>query len=174
MAKITKEQRSQIALLTRRANRRIERAAEKAPGQARYLEQYVRRMAGADRFSAATKGLTYEQAAAKLAELESFLSHEKTTTRRGWEETKMKGVEKATATWQEMGYDITDEEMADILKQIDAKSKAEYYRAVNLVVAAKEEMGEEWEGTSAQIKEAISEKVSVQQALERGLKARKK
>ena len=45
MAKMTKEQQSQIKLLTRRANRRIERASS---GQRRAMEFYI----GGEKFSA--------------------------------------------------------------------------------------------------------------------------
>ena len=73
-----------------------------------------------------------------------------------------------------MGYDLTDQELAEILEQIDAGDKREFYRAVNLVQAAKDEAGEDWAPSSAKISQAIAEKATAQQALEKALGARRK
>jgi hypothetical protein len=167
---ITPMQAAEIRKLTRRANRRLERASE---GQRSALEHYVKQSAGAEKFSAATKGLSYEQAAAKLKALDKFLGG-KSTTKRGWEEIKSENVRKANDTLSGMGYDLTDQELAELLEQIDTKDRKEFYKAVNLVAAAKEEAGEDWTGSSQQIAEAIAEKVSFQQAFQKALEARGK
>ena len=168
MAAITREQIKEIRTLTRRANRRIERAT---PGQRSALNYYVNKATGADKFSASTKGLTQEQAAAKLRDLETFLNSP-SSTRKGWDRIKQENVKKANETLSEEGYNLTDEELAEILEQIDTKNKKDYYKAINLVEAAKQEAGAGWEGSSEDIAAAIAEKVTYQKALERAILAR--
>lgn len=168
MASITREQIKEIRTLTRRANRRIERATT---GQRSALNYYVNKATGADKFSASTKGLTQEQAAAKLRDLETFLNSP-SSTRKGWDRIKQENVRKANETLSEEGYDLTDEELAEILEQIDTKNKKDYYKAINLVEAAKQEAGAGWEGSSEDIAAAIAEKVTYQEALERAILAR--
>ena len=168
MAKITQEQKNMIRELTRRANRRIERATG---GQRSYLEHQVMKATGAAKFSAATKGLTYEQAQAKLEKLDKFLTA-KTTKISDWKKLQRQSVSKANETLKGEGYNLTDAELADILEQIDSEDKREFYRAVNLVEAAKYEAGDDWEGTTDDIAEAIRQKVDAQEALEKALQAR--
>lgn len=163
----TRQQKEAIKKLTRRANRRIERASK---GQAKALEYYVMKMTGAKKFSAASKGLSYEEAALKLKQLDKFLGA-KSTTITGWREIKKKNVEKANETLSDMGYDLTDDELSEILVQIESGDTKEFYRAVNLVQAAKGSRDAE-ELTGKEIANIISEKVSYQQALERALAAR--
>lgn len=165
----SKSQTQTIKTLVRRANRRIERAQQQAAGQARALLHY----AGGAKFSAATKGMSERQAQAYIEKLERFLGAE-STTRRGWEKVKKENVKKAAATLEGMGYDIDDEELAEILVQIDASNKQDFYRAINLVQAEKEEAGDDWTGSKDQIADAIASKASAQQALQRALEARQK
>ena len=168
MAAITREQIKEIRTLTRRANRRIERAT---PGQRRALEYYIKKYTGTTKFSAATKGLTGEAAAKKLADLNRFLAG-KSSTRKGWDEIKRQNVENANKKLRKQGYDLTDDELAELLEQIDTKNRNDYYKAVNLVEAAKEKAGEGWEGSEEEITEAISQKVTYQKALEKAIRAR--
>lgn len=168
MASITQQQKQAIRTLVRRANRRIERAGA---GQASAMEYYVQKATGQDKWSAATKGLSYEEAALKLKQLETFLSG-KSTTIRGWREIKAQNVSKANETLAGMGYEFEDEELAEILKQIDTADKKEFYRAINLVQAAKEGAGDGWRGTKKQIREALEDKATYQQAFENALDAR--
>lgn len=170
MAAITREQIKEIRTLTRRANRRIERAT---PGQRRALEYYIKKYTGSTKFSAATKGLTGEAAAKKLADLNRFLAGE-STTRKGWDRIKAENVRHANEKLNKQGYNLTDEELAELLEQIDTKNRNDYYKAVNLVEAAKEKKGKRWKGSDKEITEAISQKVTYQQALERALRARDK
>lgn len=163
--KITREQIQEIRTLTRRANRRIERATG---GQKRALQHYAR---GA-KFSAATRGMSVQQGQAQIEKLKRFLGSSSTTIR-GWERIKRENVRKANKTLKNMEYNLTDEELADILEQLEDSSPTNFYRAVNLVEAAKQEAGDDWEGTEEQIQEAIMEKATAQQALEEALSARK-
>lgn len=168
MASITQQQKQAIRTLVRRANRRIERAGA---GQASAMEYYVQKATGQDKWSAATKGLTFEEAALKLKQLETFLSG-KSTTIRGWREIKAQNVSKANETLSGMGYDFEDEELAEILTQIDTANKKEFYRAINLVQAAKADAGDAWKASRKQIREALEDKLSYQQAFENALDAR--
>lgn len=168
MADITKEQKQQIRTLTRRANRRIERATE---GQRAALEYYVNKATGADKFSATTKGLSAEQAAAKIRDIERFLAGE-SSTRKGWDKIKEENVRKANETLRSQGYDLSNEELAEILEQVDTSSKKDFYKAINLVEAKKIEEGEGWEGSPDEITAAIAEKFTYQQALTKALQAR--
>lgn len=166
MAKMTPLQVAEIRKLTRRANRRIERATG---GQETYLKGLVKRATGAEKFSAATKGLTYEQAAAKLKQLDKFLGT-RSTTRAGWKAIKRESVKKANDTLEMYGYDLTDEELAEILEQIGDAGRENFYRAVNLVSAAKGD--EDWEGTADQVADAINQKLDYQEALTLALEMR--
>lgn len=165
MDKITRSQIQEIRTLTRRANRRIERATG---GQKRALQHY----AGGAKFSAATRGMSAQQGQAQIEKLKRFLGSPATTIK-GWRKIKRENVRKANETLENMGYDLTDEELADILEQLEDSSGTNFYRAVNLVQAAKQDAGEDWEGTEEQIQEAIMQKASAQQALEEALSARK-
>ena len=165
---MTKEQQSEIKLLTRRANRRIERASA---GQRKAMEYYI----GSDKFSAASKGFSYEQAQAQIEKLNKFLAG-RSTTKTGWKEVKQANVSKANKTLRKMGYDLTDEELAEILIQIDSSNTESFYRSINLVQAVKYEAeleGDIWKGTSDQISEAIAQKMEASEALEAALQGRK-
>lgn len=164
----TQQQKAAIKKLTRRANRRIERASG---GQKSALQYQVKKSTGQEKFSAATKGLSYEEAALKLKQLDKFLGA-KTTTISGWKEAKAQNVAKATETLGGQGYDLSDEEFSEILEQVDSKNKQDFYAAINKVQAVKSESGDLWEGSSDQISNAISEKMTAQQALERAISAR--
>lgn len=163
---ITRQQQAAIRSLTRTANRRLERATE---GQRRALEKYI----GAEKFSAKTRGMSYQQAARQLKELERFLAA-KSSTRKGWEEIKQKSIRNANRTLSNQGYNLSDDELADILEQIEDGKKQDFYRAVNLVSAAKYEAGQEWTGTEEQITTALETKASYQEALIKALNAREK
>ena len=166
---ITQEQINQIKLLTRRANRRIERATG---GQLRYLESVVRKATGGQtKFSAAYKGLSETAAKHKIEQLERFLGA-MSTKRVGWDWIKKEIVHKSNIKLTGMGYTLTDEELADILEQVDASTPGEYYRAVNLVQAAKEEAPDQ-EFNAEQIAEMVGVKASAQEALKKAIKARK-
>lgn len=194
--KITRAQIQEIRTLTRRANRRIERATG---GQRRTLEYYARTNGKPGKFSAATKGMTAQQAQAQIEKLNRFLGA-MSTTKVGWEWIKKEIVHKSAKTLGGMGYDLTDEELSDILMQLDDASNEEFYRAVNLVQAEKVEAmkkvedleaqlkratnakeraeirkkikGAKWGGTIDEIVGTINQKASAQEALEKSIKAR--
>lgn len=167
---ITPQQSAAIRKAVRAANRRIERAMEKSPAQARYLEAVVKKATGgSSKFSATTKGLSYEEAAKKIEMINKFMSRE-ATKRSGWKEIKLKAVSAANEKLK--GYDLTDEELADIMIQTEDADIIEYYRAVNLVSVAKAKEGGSWQSDFDHIKDIIGQKISYQQSLQMALQAR--
>lgn len=162
---ITKGQIADIQKLVRAANRRLERASG---GQKRYIENYIKKLTGGDKkFSAAYKGLSAAEAEKKIKQLNRFMSKKRTTTKKGWKEF----VHNINAGLSKKGYELTDEELADILDQIDQASNDEFYRAVNLVTAKKAEMSASWDPSVEKIIEAIEQKIDFQNALKMALNA---
>lgn len=161
-----------IRTLTRRANRRLERASE---GQRKALEYYIRERTGdSKKFSASYSGMTKEQQQAKIDILERFLSA-RSTTREGWKAMKASNVSKANEALGLEGYELTDEELAEILEQVDSDNYDEKYRAINLVQAAKYEAelsGKEWFGSEEAVQQAIMQKFEAQDALQLALTMR--
>ncbi len=182
--KATAQQKEAIKKAVRAANRRVERAEEKYPGMANYLHSIITRSTGAPKFSAKTKGLTYEQAAKKIEELNRFMEKDITKIT-SWKKEKKEEVRLGNEALKAEGYDLTDEEFGEILEQVDAENKDVLYEAVNKVQAKKVEMDkqaakdpskEKWTGTPDQISRAITEKIAEkfesQAALERAIAAR--
>lgn len=174
MAKMISDfQKGEIARLTRLANRRIERAEG---GQRRYFDYWLKKMTGDTKFSAATKGLTFERAQAKLHQLYKFIDYAG-STKKGWEELKRISVERARQKLDLMDYDLTDDELADLLEQLDSDNRNDFYLAVNKVQAAKDAAGSEWSGSADEIADAVatqlSEKNEYQAAYEAALTGRK-
>ena len=170
---MTKEQYKLIRTLTRAAQRRMERASE---GQRRAMEYQVQKATGSKKWSSATKGFSYQQAQAQISKLERFMEA-KSTTITGWKAIKQQQVEAARRTLEDRysGFNLTNEELADIFKQVSDKSRKEKYRAINLVVAAKGKQGElPGQLSSDEISKAIAEKVSYEAAYRRALRARKR
>lgn len=162
---ITQGQKKDLKDLTRAANRRLERATG---GQKRYIESYIKRVTGgAEKFSAAYKGLSAAEVEKKIEQLERFISKRMTTTKKGWTDF----VKNVNEGLSRKGYKLTDEELADILDQIDQGSNEEFYRAVNLVTAKKAEEGSSWDPSIEKIKEVIDQKIDFQNALKMALEA---
>lgn len=198
---MTREQYKEIRRLTRAAQRRMERAT---PGQKRALEYYVKKATGAEKWSSAAKGFTYQQAQAQIAKLERFMAGA-STTKRGWARIKAQNVEAANKkfTKRQKGFDLTDEEFAELLIQADAKTRQETYRAVNTVQAVKANMEaaeieyqnyikdpeawkklhpgevppskpEIWTGSELQITKALENKYEYEEAYNKSLAGRKR
>ena len=162
-----------IKTLTRRANRRLERASQ---GQRKALEYYIRERTGeSKKFSASYAGMTKEQQQAKIDILERFLAG-KSTTKEGWKQIKASNAAKANRALGLEGYELTDEELAEILEQVDSDNYDEKYRAINLVQAAKYEAelaGKEWFGSEEAVEKAIMAKFDADAALQFALNMRK-
>lgn len=168
-----------LRTLARRANRRLERATE---GQRSALEHYMRgyhtREKDGQLFFKAGKAQNLNEARARYREMQDFLSGQ-LSTRRGWEEIKKANIAAGAGTAREkLGYDLTDEEFAQIVKETGGESSKAFYRAMENVTAIKYEMkaakvereSREW---NRKITEAITERIDDQQATERLIRARK-
>ena len=125
-------------------------------------------------------GLSFSQAAAKtereykqrMAELEKFM-RAKTSTRRGWESLQKTNVEKASETLDQMGYDITDKELAVIFRELKGLEGKDVYTVLENVEAAKyekEASGEEF--TEKDLKEALNTRRAEYEATLQSMKAR--
>lgn len=170
---MTREQYKEIRKLTRKAQRRMERATE---GHRRAMEFSVQRAIGSNKWSSAVKGFSYQEAEQRINVLSEFLKSEYTKIK-PWNALKQENVEKARKTLEDRysGFNLTDEELADIFKQVSDKSRKDKYRAINLVIAAKAKQGElAPKLSSEEISKAISEKVSYEAAYRRALRARKR
>lgn len=178
--KISKELYAELRRLTRAAQRRMERAT---PGQRRALEFYVKQATGSTKWSSSAKGMSTQQANARIQQLRKFMGYNEqnkqveqvTSTRKGWESIKESNVAKANATFgkRRAGHNLTDDEMAEILMQLGDPTKKEFYHAVNKVQAMKGYMGEKWKGDANDISRALAQKWSAQDAYRRALDIRK-
>ena len=166
---ITAAQRADIKKLTKTANERLRSATA---GQRSYLEYQVNKATGAKKFSGRTKGMSYVEAKHQLEKLQRFLDA-KTSTKTGWKALKKQQLQAANKRWKSWGYNLTDNELALILQQVDTKDKTAYYQAVDKVQAAKF-MGGGYELDDNAIAAAIDEKISEQQAAQGLIKARGK
>lgn len=170
MANITAAQQKELAYLARAANRRLERATE---GQRKSLEHNIKNY----HIREGSRGIVFRQGKAKteseyrqrMAELKKFMAA-KTSTRKGWEELKKENMEKAQESLTDMGYDITDDELATILAEEGGGSSA-FYKALENVQAAKGPDNKEL--TPEQVKKAMYQRKTDYQATLAAIKARK-
>lgn len=174
---ITDAMQRELARVARAANRRLERASE---GQRAALDYYLRGYHTRE----GARGTVFQQGRAKtereyrarMAELEAFMSGE-STTRRGWKELKEENISKAGETLRGRGYDLKDEELAQILIETGGAKKVgkAFYKALNNVQAARNKKaksaGDDFTGlTSQEITEAISSRASGYEATLAALK----
>ena len=126
---ISREEYSELDKLAKKANQRL---ASMKEGQREAVEYYT----GGAKFSRKipSSRAEYNQ---RMRDLERFLAAEQ-TTRRGWERIKKTAVEHAGETLRgERKYDLTDEELANIFKEIDKKSQKQFYRILDIIQAKK-------------------------------------
>ncbi len=170
---ISKEQQRELKNLARAANRRLERASA---GQRKSLEYNIKGY----NVREGKYGKAFSQAAAKtereykqrLAELEKFMSAQ-TSTRKGWESLQRSNIEKATGTLSEMGYDVTEDELEAILKEVGGAKGGQFYKALENVQAFKEETGLT-DLTKEDIEKAVNWRKTEYEATLYAIKARNK
>lgn len=132
MAKKSNISREEFAELDRLAKRANQRLASMKEGQREAVSYYT----GGEKFSR-KKPKSRAELNQRMRKIERFLAA-KQTTRRGWEEIKRQAVESAGDTLRsERKYDLTDEELANIFKEIDKKSQKQFYRILDIVQAKK-------------------------------------
>lgn len=166
---ITKEQYQALDTLAKRANQRL---ASMKEGQKQAVEYYTK----GEKFSRAVpkSKAEYQQ---RMRDVERFLSA-KQTTRRGWEQIKKTAVESAGQTLRsDRKYDLTDQELANIFKEVEKKSQKQFYKILDIVQAKKydaEAKGEEFDNDALQqaINQATSSHMSAADAIKRKTKAK--
>lgn len=147
--------------LARAANRRLERAT---PGQRMYLQQKIakyhtrERAPGINVFSQA-KPKTEAEYRSRMKELEQFMGA-KTSTKKGWQAVKKAQVSAAGKTIRAQGSNLTDEELASILQEIDEGHRsAEFYKALANVEIVKREAEQKLEADKEEARaKGMSEK----------------
>lgn len=167
---ITSEQWADLDKKAKVANQRL--ASMKA-GQREAVSYYR-----TEKFSRArpTSVNEYER---RLKEVEDFLGS-KQTTRRGWDEIKKTAVRNANKTLtKRRKYDLTDEELSNIFREVETKNKKELYRILDIVQAKKsEKIMEGSKFTKDELQEAINtafiEHITAGEAIREKTAARKR
>lgn len=168
---ITQAEYEELDLKAKRANQRL---ASMKEGQRQAVEYWTK----GEKFSRAvpkTRG-EYNQ---RLRDVERFLSARQ-TTRRGWEQIKRTAVESAGDTLRtDRKYDLTDQELANIFKEVDKKSQKQFYKILDIVQAKKydaEAKGETFDNDALQlaINQAVASHMSAADAIKRKTSAKKR
>ncbi len=171
---ISPEKYKELRNLVRAANRRLERASE---GQRSALEYFMQKDIQASKWSSAFAKMRPQELKSYEEKLRKFMGtkEEPTISRiKRWTEVKSESVRKANETFarKRAGHNITDQEMAEILKQLGNPDKATFYMAVNKVQAMKG-YNSKWTGSKKDIANAIAQKWSAQASYKRALDVRK-
>ena len=157
-------------------NRELAKAADAANkrlgrmdmGQKKSAEYYAQEYSGV---IMGKGGLKFSKGAAKsekearqrLKDLRDFMA-KKGTTRKGWQEMHAKGISHATDTLNNMGFNVTQKELEQIIKETGGQSSKEFYLMQAAVSAAKEYGDEEF--SPEELADIISERRSEQQTVE--------
>lgn len=172
---LTQEMQRALSNRARAANRRLERAT---PGQRAYLEKQIEKYHTRERapgFNVFQQGKAQSEAEyrARMRELDTFMAA-KTSTRKGWKSVKKAQVEAAGKTLREkQGYNLTDNELALILEEIDTgHGSADFYKALANVEINKAAAGDRWTPNAETISAALAERRSAQERAEMLIKAR--
>lgn len=165
---ISAEQWRELDTLTKRANQRLASATE---GQRAALERFV--PDGKFSREKPTSVAEYNQ---RMRDVERFLSS-KQTTRRGWTEIKRNAVQAAGETLRDRRkYDLTDNELANIFKEIEKKSTKNFYKVLDLIQAKKydaDAKGNDFDLQQA-INQAVRSHMSAGEAIARKERARER
>lgn len=167
---VSREEYKALDTLAKRANQRL---ASMKEGQRQAVEYYTK----GEKFSRAVPAsrAEYNQ---RMRDVERFLSA-KQTTRRGWEQIKKTAVESAGQTLRsDRKYNLTDQELANIFKEVDKKSQRQLYKILDIVQAKKydaEAKGEDFSDDALQkaINQAVASHMSAADAIKRKTNAKK-
>lgn len=125
---ISAEQWHELDTLAKRANQRL---ASMGEGQRAAVSHYQE-----EKFSRA-KPTSVAEYNRRMRDVERFLAS-KQTTKTGWEEIKRNAIEAAGETLRDRRkYDLTDDELANIFKEIEKKSAKNFYKVLDLIQAKK-------------------------------------
>lgn len=167
---LTQEMQRALANRARAANRRLERASE---GQRAYLEKQIAkyhvRERGANIVFKQGKAASEAEYRARMRELEKFMSA-RSSTIKGWREIKAANVSAAGETLREkQNYNITDDELAIILEEIDEGHKSkEFYSALANVEISKANADRAYrEALADEIEKLVDEGLTLEKATEK-------
>lgn len=168
---ISRDEYNELDKLAKRANQRL---ASMKEGQRQAVEHYTK----GEKFSRAVpkSRAEYNQ---RMRDVERFLSA-KQTTRRGWDEIKKTAVESAGQTLRsERKYNLTDQELANIFKEVDKKSPKQFYKILDIVQAKKydaDAKGKTFDNDALQkaINQAVASHMSAADAIKRKKNAKKR
>lgn len=172
---ITKEQQAELRKKARAANERIRKASGSAQ---RAYEHYTRKYhtytsKKGERLFRTGAAKTEAEFRQRMRELDDFLKSDY-TTKSGWQKSRKRGLSKAIETLENMGYDVTEEELANIIQETGGSSQrsAAFYRALeNLTIEKLQKRYSEMK--DEEFEEEIAERRTDQQAAEALIKARK-
>ncbi len=177
---ITSEMQKDLANKARAANRRLERASK---GQRRALEYYIRGYAVRQRGEYIVfkqgKAKTEAEYKKRMQELEDFMNAE-SSTKKGWKALKERQVKAAGETLRDEGSNLTDDELANVLIELnrdgDSKGGSDviFQAAVQNVEIEKRNAGKNWTGSDQQIRDAINSRRSAQERVQTLLEQRRK
>ena len=175
---LTAEMQHELANLARAANRRIERAT---PGQRQALEYYLkgyhtRERENGMRVFQQGKAKSVSEYKQRMKELRKFMGTEEEPTisrRSEWEKVKREAVKKAGETIRKQGYNITDDELSNILQEAHPADSTEFYKALANVEISKNEAGDFWNATRNEIAKALESRRTAQERAEALIRSRK-
>lgn len=175
---LTAEMQHELANLARAANRRIERAT---PGQRQALEHYLKGYHTRERDNGMRvfqqgKAKSVSEYKQRMKELRKFMGTEEEPTisrRSEWEKVKREAVEKAGETIRKQGYNITDDELSNILQEAHLADSTEFYKALANVEISKNEAGDFWNATRNEIAKALESRRTAQERAEALIRSRK-
>lgn len=168
---ISRGEYNELDKLAKKANQRL---ASMKEGQKQAVEYWTK----GEKFSRAVpkSRAEYNQ---RMRDVERFLAAE-STTRRGWEKIKKTAVESAGRTLRtDRKYNLTDQELANIFKEVDKKSQRQLYKILDIVQAKKydaEAQGKEFNNDALQqaINQAVASHMSAADAIKRKTNAKKR
>ena len=164
---ISEEQWRELDTLAKRANQRL---ASMGEGQRAAVSHYQE-----EKFSRA-KPTSVAEYNRRMRDVERFLAS-KQTTKTGWKEIKRNAIEAAGDTLREnRGYELDDDELVNIFREIDTKNKKRMYLILDLIQAKKydaEAKGKDFD-LQAAINSAVKSHMGAGAAIQRKTKARER
>ena len=126
---VTAQQMAELELKAKRANQRI---ASMIAGQREAVGRYIPEGGFSRKIPR-----TIQEYETRLRAVEDFLKGEQTKIS-GWKRIKKTAVENAGKTLRDKRrYELTDEELANIFREIDKKSQKQFYKVLDIIQAKK-------------------------------------
>lgn len=140
---ITKAQQAELKKQARAANERIRGATESQQAAYQYYtSKYHTYKSKNDELLFRTgQAKTEKEYRQRMDELKKFLKSDY-TTKSGWKKIQQEALSRSQDKLSEMGYDVTEEEIANIARETGGHNAA-FYRALENITAQK--LMDEWE-----------------------------